>query len=108
MQPVDFARLKRSGRLRSLSHQVVRRPAKPILMVTAPPSAIIGDAVVSGLQCVYETGGDWVPGGEGRRTGSDPEGSSPKASPSGAQDHLVAIGFVDTLTFPASRRLFLS
>jgi hypothetical protein len=55
--------------------------------------------IVFTLQCVYETGGGWVPGGEGRRTGSDPGGSSPKASPSGAQDHLVAIGLMDTLSF---------
>ena len=49
--------------------------------------------------CVHETGGDWVPGGEGRRTVSDPGGSSTKAFPSGAQDHLVTIGFMDTRAF---------
>ena len=47
--------------------------------------------------CVRETGGNWVPGGEDRRTVSGPGGSSTKAFPSGAQDHLVAIGFMDTL-----------
>ena len=61
--------------------------------------------IVSALQCVHETGGDWVPGGAGRRTGSDPGGSSPKASPSGAQDHLVAIGLVDTFSFCLHLRL---
>ena len=40
----------------------------------------------------YETGGHWVPGSESCRTASGPEGSSAKASLSGAQDYLVAIG----------------
>ena len=53
--------------------------------------------------CVCETGGDWVPGGEGRRTGSGPGGSSPKAFPSGAQDHLVTIGLAGPFVFASGR-----
>lgn len=44
------------------------------------------------IRYARKTGDDWVPGGESRRTVSGPEGSSTKASLSGAQDHLVVIG----------------
>ena len=53
---------------------------------------------VSGYtQCVHETDGNWVPGGEDRRTASGPEGSSAKANSLGAQDNLVVIGSMDIL-----------
>jgi len=44
------------------------------------------------IRYARKTGDDWVPGGGSRRTVSGPEGSSTKASLSGAQDHLVVIG----------------
>ncbi len=43
-------------------------------------------------RCAHKTGEDWVPGGESRRTASDPEGSSAKAFLLGVQDYLVIIG----------------
>jgi hypothetical protein len=49
------------------------------------------------FQFAHDTGDDWVPGGEGRRTASGPEGSSAKAFPSGDQDHLVVVGIMGRL-----------
>lgn len=49
------------------------------------------------LDCAQGTGDGWVPGGEGRRTASGPEGSSAKANPSGAQDYLVVAGSLGTI-----------
>ena len=56
-------------------------------------------------KCARGAGDDWVPGGGGRRTVSDPEGSSTKAYPSGDQDHLVVIGPTGTF-FVADRQYY--
>jgi len=45
------------------------------------------------------SGGDWVPGGGGRRTASGPGGSSAKAYPPGAQDYLVIVGILGMNVF---------
>ncbi len=44
------------------------------------------------IRYASKIGHDWVPGGGSRRTVSEPEGSSTKASLSGAQENLVIIG----------------